>query len=871
MFLNTFKRFRDLLIIVLGIVGLFWFFYDLPNLEPLSIARLELTREEAVAKGDSILQAWNLLPTQGSKEADISSFSNLIRSVQQKEGTRSFIENAQSEDNKAFPFYFWKVREVPESNRFNPALAQAYSLSLKGELFGIDTPSEVLKASNPFNKELIKKVFGIGSSGYNETLVDSLIAELIEFQNSGNQARTYFNIQKIVNELGIQRSASARSVVNERYVWDMARFYLNESMWNAFDFEADSLEYVEEGGLRYARLFWKTDTNIIGQQPTLITEILPAGILKKMEATIDVGAVSKKKDFQIKETLFLALILFFGLWVLTVFYLRIKAGAIDTKPAFIIAILAGLLLPVYLALNIWPSISVSNNDFDTAMLFDQLFVLGIVGAISAIGFFVLTAVSDSICRQYWPEKLKSWDLLRRGLFNNKPVGWSLVYALCIGASLAGLWVLLIRLLPDLFFEGWATFISHDFVFSSVANLVYNLLISLLVIIIVYMIFSNQVIALTQKKWLIPIISAIIFGLVLDEVLRIDLTDSTQTFILNALLGAFFGLLYLRYDFVTILLGFFVFFGFVTTKNGWIIDQSPDANSFYLFITLLTVFTASGILFIKRGSERKELPDYVPEYIEVQAKEQRVQQELDIAQKVQKTFLPTQMKSLPGIDMAGCCIPAQETGGDYYDMISLGENRTALAIGDVSGKGIQAAFYMTFVKGVLHSLSPLILSPLELLNQLNRLFNENATRGTFISMIYGVLEADKRIFTFARAGHNPMLLMKADGTSQWLQTKGIGIGVAKGQSFIRGTIESELKLEEGDVLVLYTDGITEMLNISNQFYGEEGLEELVRKVRKKNSSTILDIIIQDVTEFKGVAKQHDDMTLVVIKADTSANQ
>ena len=213
MFLNTFKRFRDLLIIVLGIVGLFWFFYDLPNLEPLSIARLELTREEAVAKGDSILQAWNLLPTQGSKEADISSFSNLIRSVQQKEGTRSFIENAQSEDNKAFPFYFWKVREVPESNRFNPALAQAYSLSLKGELFGIDTPSEVLKASNPFNKELIKKVFGIGSSGYNETLVDSLIAELIEFQNSGNQARTYFNIQKIVNELGIQRSASARSVV----------------------------------------------------------------------------------------------------------------------------------------------------------------------------------------------------------------------------------------------------------------------------------------------------------------------------------------------------------------------------------------------------------------------------------------------------------------------------------------------------------------------------------------------------------------------------------------------------------------------------------------------------------------------------------
>jgi serine phosphatase RsbU (regulator of sigma subunit) len=300
-------------------------------------------------------------------------------------------------------------------------------------------------------------------------------------------------------------------------------------------------------------------------------------------------------------------------------------------------------------------------------------------------------------------------------------------------------------------------------------------------------------------------------------------------------------------------------------------NSPDENLFYIFTTLVFGIFVLGFYFVTKGSEKKDLPDYVPTYIEDQAKGQRLDQELEIAQAVQKTFLPSRVEQLPGIDIAGICEPAQETGGDYYDMISLGKNRMAIAIGDVSGKGIQAAFYMTFVKGVLHSLSALILSPLELLNQLNRLFKENATRGTFVSMIYGILEADKRELTFARAGHNPMLIVRANGDTDWLLSKGIGIGVTSSLLFMKGTEEAVLKLNEGDVAVLYTDGITEMMNISNQFYGEERLERVVKGVRKGASSSILNIIISDVKEFKGVAKQHDDMTLVVIKADSSVNK
>ena len=139
------------------------------------------------------------------------------------------------------------------------------------------------------------------------------------------------------------------------------------------------------------------------------------------------------------------------------------------------------------------------------------------------------------------------------------------------------------------------------------------------------------------------------------------------------------------------------------------------------------------------------------------------------------------------------------------------------------------------------------------------------------MIYGILEADKRQFTFARAGHNPMLLVRANGDTEWLKPNGIGIGITTGDAFLKNTQEATLKLKEGDVIILYTDGITEMLNTSNHFYGEERLERLVKGVRKASSEKILEIITDDVNEFKGIATQHDDMTLVIIKADASVNQ
>ena len=161
--------------------------------------------------------------------------------------------------------------------------------------------------------------------------------------------------------------------------------------------------------------------------------------------------------------------------------------------------------------------------------------------------------------------------------------------------------------------------------------------------------------------------------------------------------------------------------------------------------LFTLSLGVSIYFLFFGEDKDYLGEYIPEYLEDQAREQRVLQELDIARNVQETFLPEKAPEITGFDTSAICIPAQETGGDYYDIIPLNEEKVAFTVGDVCGKGIQAAFYMTFTKGVIHSLCSIFLSPKKMMYHVNKLFSQNATKGTFISMIYGILDIKKNLY------------------------------------------------------------------------------------------------------------------------------
>lgn len=864
------QLFRELLIILLGLIGLGWFFISFLSFHPFSVQQNHLSEDTVVQKANSVLKSWQFDSIEFLGGTNLESAHSYSDSLQKKWGTEEFQKQVeQSEFLSELPLLSWQVTSSnsPDWEETSQVLVQ---FDMEGEIAGFSANPEFLNQQRPSNRLAVRSIFEANFGSFSRGLEDSLINGLTEYQHLSDGVQDRQREQSILNRLRNLRGENDARYYSMDNIRALARFYLDQTLWRDFDLKQVSINIMDEGGIRFARTQWSAEDSTTETSVEITVDVLPAGSLKSLEYTLKPEITESDSSVQdIIESFSLFAIVFFSIWLLFVFYLRIKARAIDTRPAMIIAVIAGFIVPGFWILQFANDFGLTYTNIETSQLINGAMFIAVMGAISAVGFFVLTAVSDSITRQYWPEKLKTWDLVRRGLFNNKPVGWGLIQAVGVGGILAGIFGLSIYFIPGSYISAETEFLSNEFVLPSIGNLMVTSMMVLLIMIPVFLIVGNQIKGITGKKWVIPILAAVVFGVM--DVLPFSLEPDMIDRITKGVIGFALGYFYLRYDILPVFFGFYLFVNLLSTTKGWVLEGSPDANTFWMFAMIAAASVLIGIYFIQKGTERNELPEYIPSYIEDQAKEQRVKQELAIARVVQQTFLPSKIHHLPGIDMAGICIPAQETGGDYYDMISLGEQRTAIAIGDVSGKGIKASFYMTFTKGVLHSLSALILSPVELLNQLNRLFNENATRGTFISMTYGILESDKRKFTFARAGHNPMLVIRANGKAEWHKPDGLGIGVSKGDDFIKCTEEATLKLKEGDVVILYTDGITEMLNPVNQFYGEERLEKLVRGIRTASSEEIMNLIIEDVTDFKGMAKQHDDTTLVIIKADASVNQ
>lgn len=871
MFLESKNNFRALLLLIAGCAGIFWFYYNFGQLDPLSTIKTDYSLDAAIAKSDSTLNSWQTFPEKLKTRTRLIANKGLIDSLQFNYGTKEFHKIMADESTKNFPLFYWQVHNYLDNEA--EKLLSKMQITPSGEILFFEMSRDALDTLSPFNIHAVSQSLGLNFNPTfnNQAKQDSLIKLLLNFQNSeSSMASNFAKIAELSKQLGSSSSAQSMDMYTEDRIWEGVQYYIQNSYWSRYSFKRDSLKFIDENGLRFVSLYMTSTDSVLSFAPSLKIDLLPAGGIKAIIAHIPERKVNNAPENNYARLLLQLLFLIFGIWLISVFYLRIKARAIDTQPAFVVAVLAGFLFSGSKFLEIIYNLELSFTALKDGNFTQDLFLIGFLGALSAILFFVLTSVSDSVTRQHWPSKLKAWDLARRGFFKNKPVGRSIICGLTIAGILTGIWTVLLQIVPNAYLLPETNFSALNAEFPSIVVSIENLFGSLLLVIGVFMILGNQLYAFTRNKWFIPILSGFLFALFIGPFMSTFIYPLSAEIIINFLIGFGFGVFYLNYGFLTMVFSLFVFLGFFTTRSGWLFSHSPDANTFYFFIATVVTLSGAGVYFLITGNERKDLPDYVPSYIEDQAKEQRLEQELEIAHEVQKTFLPSRVAHMKGLDIAGVCEPAQETGGDYYDMISLGKKRMAIAIGDVSGKGIQAAFYMTFVKGVLHSLSTLILSPVELLNQLNRLFNENATRGTFISMIYGILEADKRTFTFSRAGHNPLLVVRASGETEWLQPPGVGIGLSKGELFRSVTIEMELKLQEGDVAILYTDGITEMLNISNQFYGESRLEKIVQKHRTQPSSYILNTIIDDVTQFKGVAKQHDDMTLVVIKADASVN-
>ena len=256
-------------------------------------------------------------------------------------------------------------------------------------------------------------------------------------------------------------------------------------------------------------------------------------------------------------------------------------------------------------------------------------------------------------------------------------------------------------------------------------------------------------------------------------------------------------------------------------------------------------------------------------LEESIEKERLEKELDVAREIQRKILPDKNPEYSGLDISATFIPAFEVGGDYYDFFEVTENKLGFVIADVSGKGITAAFIMAEVKGIFESLSQTSLSPKEILINANQILKRTLDRKSFVSAAYGLLDLKEEKMFLARAGHCPILLIR-DGVTQDIRPSGLGLGLNYTPYFASTLEEIKLDLKENDVLVLFTDGITEAKNFEKEDFGEVNFERILIENSHLSAEEISNEVIKGVTLFSQDTTQHDDITLVIFKLKQKFN-
>lgn len=243
--------------------------------------------------------------------------------------------------------------------------------------------------------------------------------------------------------------------------------------------------------------------------------------------------------------------------------------------------------------------------------------------------------------------------------------------------------------------------------------------------------------------------------------------------------------------------------------------------------------------------------------------ERLLREMTLAQEIQRRLLPQRLPSYAAMDIDASSIPAFEVGGDYYDVVELDDNKFGIVVGDVSGKGISAAFYMSEVKGIFQSLSRLYPSPREFMIRANEALSSSIDKHSFVSLIYAVIDLASGTLTLARAGHCPLLHLSGENAA-YLRPGGMGLGLSNGTAFAQSIEESIIHLNPGDVCVFYTDGITEARRGDDDEYGYDRLMHTVIGSKQESASALKEHILHTVRSHADKPENDDDMTVVVLK-------
>jgi len=277
------------------------------------------------------------------------------------------------------------------------------------------------------------------------------------------------------------------------------------------------------------------------------------------------------------------------------------------------------------------------------------------------------------------------------------------------------------------------------------------------------------------------------------------------------------------------------------------------------------FSASDFVVFQSIVEQSAFALYNAAVYSEAGDKRRIDRDLEVAHDIQRILLPNAAPAIDGFEIAGLNIPASQVSGDYYDYISLAGDRIGIAIADVSGKGIAASLIMAMCRSVLRSVAGSSQSAAAVLHEVNRQVYPDIREDMFISMAYVIAQKGSDELVLARAGHDaPLHFRVSDQSVTRINPPGMALGIDSGSVFNRVTSDFRVRLEAGDCLILYTDGVTEALDVHGLEFGISKLIEAVQASSPNGAPAILSRVTSDLKSFVGGHQQNDDITLIAIR-------
>ena len=549
-----------------------------------------------------------------------------------------------------------------------------------------------------------------------------------------------------------------------------------------------------------------------------------------------------------------------GVNLIIAFFRRLRRDEIDFKRAKKIAVVFSTLFIITMSFIFWGDW----GEMSAALVFGGL----------AIGVMTLLlfGVVDAVLRERWPEKLLVFDLVFRGHFRVREVGKSMldvVFLLGLSLSLLGaaLWIAEVTNLGYINLDSDAL-IGLQSPFTFFGQLFSKGLQTFFVGLTALAFWPAILRRRIKRLWLFRLLLTL--SLLFAGMSLILIRPFVWGLLFLPILCLLWAEIVRRYDLMTILCTLALTYIATDVAVFSLLPEGAAGTSTIMTVLSLGGFVGLGFFFYLSPKKARDIGQYIPEYVNRIAEQQRMQKELEIARRIQLQFLPQREPDVPGLEIASICIPAMEVGGDYFDFFYEDNRYLSVIVGDVSGKGVSAAFFMTMAKGIIKTVAKKIRAPKLALSEMNTVFYENSPPEVFISAIYGLFDMKAGKLTFARAGHNPLVVKKSlTGKAEFLNPRGLAVGLDSGGVFSKTIEESALQLEPGDVFLFYTDGLSEAMDAAGEEFGEDRLTETVNSNSTLSAKALLEKIKIDVDRFAGNAQQHDDFTMVVVKiSDTT---